>query len=588
MRLTKDNLPERLRHINDYSAKNTSYSPFFSNIGLEIGSTESGIGGFWLHINRFSRLLWDVFADFDAEFLPDASAPWKLVFKNGANKAELAFYGTDTFLLSLKDISDTKLLAVPDKDMTKYREETSADGIVLISGYSKNGDARDPDEAMPFTLGIRTIKGTAEINDGVRVIPAEDGEALLAFAFEALETDDDRITEKLYSAPATVVEAAEKCLTSIEDCAKDLDFECTEEEADMTAKAINGLIANISLAPGRLKRHLSAYPSRGYSSHFMWDTCFQNLAYEDLSPALAKDFLLQFAACQRDDGKYAQFLCATWERPSYSQPPLAGWAALRLMQKSADAEFIDVMLPSLIANTKWWLTNRMTRFGLICCPHGLETGQDDSPRFDHGTTVSCDMNSYLLNQMCCIAELAKMRGKNDLAAYWHKKADVYAEKMTKVLYCAEDNIFYDVDPTDGSFVKIVSPVSFLPFWAGIRLDGDLTEKSIKNYLVNKEYLFCDIPFPSVAYNEPSYQHEKWWRGPTWLPNAWLMLETLGKCGFVKERNEAAQKLHDMVMKDKEMHELFDSATGEGLGCKEQGWTCAVFMALCDLLRGKYD
>lgn len=584
MILSKDTLPGFLKDIHGYSDRNTSYSPFYSNIGLEIHEDGHGIEKIWLHINRCSRTLWDAFADIPLPFDPSASTPWKLVFSQNDAEADLAFYDTDAFLLSFRGLNSVPLLTKPSSKLSEsWIEEQGADTL-LIRGYSANGDARDPDENCPFVLGIRAPKGSLVTEEnGIIAYADETNTLLLAFAFEALEPSSDRIRNRLMTAPETVSIAEERCLSVIRESVCDLQMTCTDEEAELIAKAMNGLIANTVRAPGRLIHHLSSYPSRGYSSHFMWDTCFQNLAYEKMSMKLAKDFLLQFASCQREDGKYEQFLCSTWGRPSYSQPSLAGWAAVRILEQEADKEFAGIMLDSIEKNTVWWLNNRMTKYGLISCPHGLETGQDDSPRFDRGTTLACDMNSYLLNQMRCIVKMAVFLGDRDKAEHWDKLADAFSAKMTELLFCKEDGIFYDVLTETGEFVKIVSPVSFLPFWADVKMDESIRSASIERYLLSPAYLFGDIPFPSVAYNEPTYEPSHWWRGPTWLPNAWLMLETLGKTGYREEQRSAAKRLHDMIIKDKAMHELFDSATGEGLGESEQGWTCAVFIALCDLL-----
>ncbi|HBM80287.1 MAG TPA: hypothetical protein DD426_05540 [Clostridiaceae bacterium] len=65
----------------------------------------------------------------------------------------------------------------------------------------------------------------------------------------------------------------------------------------------------------------------------MWYACFQNLALEYMNPLLAEDSLLLLTENQRIDGKIPQFICSTWVRPYESQPPLVGWAALRLIKQ---------------------------------------------------------------------------------------------------------------------------------------------------------------------------------------------------------------------------------------------------------------
>jgi len=88
-----------------------------------------------------------------------------------------------------------------------------------------------------------------------------------------------------------------------------------------------------------------------------------------------------------------------------------------------------------------------------------------------------------------------------------------------------------------------------------------------------------MPFPSVAYNEVSYQPDKCWRGPTWLPVAYLMLLLLDKAAYNAEAMKARLILYRAIIRDGNIRELFNSQTGEGLGAHEQGWTAAICLKL---------
>ena len=243
--------------------------------------------------------------------------------------------------------------------------------------------------------------------------PDDSGKIMVAFAIEVLEISEESIIKKLQSAPDSVETAAKATKEWFRNCLSG--FETAVDsvaEQNALADAIKGLLFNATLAPGGLKGHVSVFPSRGtYPCHYLWDTCFQNLALEYMNPQLAKDSLLLFAKCQRVDGKYEQFFCSTWSRPRETQPPLVGWAVRRLVDNSGkkDMDFIKTMFHSLEKNNTWWLDQRMTKYGVIYCPHGLETGQDDSPRFDEGPVLAVDMNSYLLSQMKATAGLGRCR-----------------------------------------------------------------------------------------------------------------------------------------------------------------------------------
>ena len=585
MRIDKDNILSVLSEENTYTTPRESYSPFASNIGLIVNADSAGVDALWLHYNRFSRPLWEKLIDVPTAFNKERSTVDRLVF--GEEQAELAFFDTDCFLFSAKGSKEIPLFRRASGQLGEHWVRFCGKTL-LLQGYSRNGDGRDPDETVCFLAGIKPVKGTltAEENNITASCNA-DGDTVLAFAFQFLTISEEDLLQRLDTAPSDGEAAAALCAAHLTGCVGDLSLNApTKTEQKMLAKALHGLLFNLTKAPGDLSRHISSFPNRGeYPTHFLWDTCFQNLAYELMAGSLVKDFLLQLADNQRADGKYPQFLCSTWARPQETQPALTGWATLRLAKQCKEKDFLSAMFCSLERNNRWWLSARMTSKGLVSCPHGLETGQDDSPRFDNGPTLATDMNSYLLNQLHCTAELARMLGDETKAAEWEVHAAALSNAILATLYCEEDNLFYDVNAADGTPVKIVSPVSLLPLWAGVELPEEKARRMIERYLLSPEYLFGEIPFPSVAYNQPAYDAGQWWRGPTWLPEAWLMLETLEKFGCTAEKEEAQRRLYQMLLRDVSMHELFHSRTGEGLGSEEQGWTCAIFLKLCKLING---
>lgn len=586
MKFTKNDLIESFSGINDFSSAQKTFSPFYSNIGIETNPDKDGSGALYFHYNRSSRVTWNSFISFPLRQNKELSTAWQIVFGESQQVAGITFADTDTVYFSSKGLSQIELLKDADENLASCWTDGISETGTEIYGYSKNTDDRDPDETVPFYIYVRVLCGRLKKRGKEIYINAdEDNKIIFSAAFEILNIEKATAKCKASYAPESFTDAAEKCRNFYLQCFEDFTLEAgSEEEKKLAAKAAYGLCANLARAPGKLNKYISSFPSRGsYPTHFLWDTCFQNLAYEELSLPLAKQFLMQIAEFQRSDGKFPQFMCSTWERPHYSQPALAGWATMRIAEKEKDEEFLRKMLIAIERNNMWWLNSRGSECGLISCPHGLETGQDDSPRFDNGTTFACDMNSYVLHQLNCAAKLNRILGDEQRALMWDKKADTLSSKIIEILWCEEDSVFYDVSPDSGEFVRIVSPVSFLPLWAGVKLPKEKADKSIKNYLLNEEYLFGKVPFPSVSYNDRNYGSDKWWRGPTWMPNAYLMLETLMKYGYTKEYREAAERLYNVLKADGGMHELFDSKSGRGLGAAEQGWTNAIFIKLCKII-----
>ena len=586
MKLEKQNLIESFENINDYSAMQKTFSPFYSNIGFEIQPENEGTGALWLHYNRSSRRVWNNFLSFPLKQNKELTSAFAVAFGEKDKTAYLTFTDTDTVYFSSENLPRAELFKESDEKLHSFWIESINEKEIEIFGYSENTDGRDPDETVPFYIYLKALCGEFRSEEkNIFALADNSGKTIISAAFEILEIDRKNAQKKVENAPENFDLAKEKCKEFYLECFDNFSVGIkSEEEEKIIAKAAYGLTANLAKAPGNLKNNISSFPNRGsYPSHFLWDTCFQNLAYEKFSMPLAKEFLLQLADNQRPDGKIPQFLCSTWVRPHYTQPALVGWATMRIAEKDGDKDFLSKMLNVIEKNNEWWLASRNSECGLISCPHGLETGQDDSPRFDSGTTFACDMNSYVLHQLHCAAELNRILGNESKSRMWEEKAEKLSQKIVEILWCEEDGIFYDVLPESGEFVKIVSPVSFLPLWAGVKLPKEKADKSIKKYLLDSDYLFGEIPFPSVAYNDMNYGSDKWWRGPTWMPNAYLMLEMLHKTGYEAEEKQAMERLYDVMLKDKELHELFDSKTGAGLGAAEQGWTNAIFIKFCSVL-----
>jgi neutral trehalase len=124
---------------------------------------------------------------------------------------------------------------------------------------------------------------------------------------------------------------------------------------------------------------------------------------------------------------------------------------------------------------------------------------------------------------------------------------------------------------------ILTPAAFMPLWCEM-VPERLARRMVSRHLLDPRRLFGQYPFPSVAYNEPTYGHS-WWRGPIWMPIAWAMTEVLRMYGFEKRHAQAVRSLVDMMAESDDLAELYDSWNGEPLGSPTLNWTCALFMDL---------
>ena len=497
---------------------------------------------------------------------------------------EMAFCGHDTWLVEAQGgLSSGFHFA--DANLTEARRTAAGADAILFEGYLPNTDPRDPDKRFPLIIGLRLLRGHFGAGDGLaqplELRPDSEGILLLAFSVRMLAVEREPLLQRLNQAAPTIAEALRRSQEWLDAALGPVNLEAEDpHEAMVLARAAHALISNASEAPGYLSGRVAAFPSRGgYPSHYVWDSCFQNLGLEEMEPRLASDSLLLLTENLRADGKMAQFICSTWTRPLESQPPLVGWAGQRLIRRRKDGSLARQLLTPLRRNTQWWLNQRMTRWGLICALHGCETGWDDSPRFDQGPTVACDMNAYLLLQMRACAEMAELLGDLTGAAQDRALADEYAQRIVDVLYDRESGLFWDRNVALDVPVRVKTPACFLPLLAGVPLSEPDARRAIEDHLLNTREFYGPLPFPCVAYDEPLYQPGKWWRGPIWLNVAYFMVELLGQYGYRQEALSARERLYRMIISDGNLREHFNSQTGEGKSAHEYGWTAAICLRL---------
>ncbi len=565
----------------NYETFENSFSPIYSSFGLGLDGGFAGIRTLYLHYNRYTRVLWEPLLTLPGEVISYTPRADKVSIKTAAAQCEVAFYAKDCVCVSCKTSEPVVLFSGQPQGTEELWVCREGENSLILQGYSPNGDDRDPDKEVAIMAGLRVICGKLMRKGNKISVSPIDGKMFFALNFDAVNVDAEKTFSNLLTAPNSVQAAADATQKWIGETVRSLNVELDGSRTSLVfVKAIITLIFNLAKAQGNLENYISSFPNRGgYPTHFTWDSCFQNLAYELMNADIARDSLLQLCANIRADGKIPQFLCSTWGRPHDAQPALLGWAAKRYYENSGDIEFVKKIFEPLEKNNRWWLTQRITRFGLIKCADGLETGQDNSPRFDEGTVLAVDMNSYLLSQLRITADFARLLGLEKNARHWENEAQKINDGIIKHLYDENKNLFFDAYAATGEKQSLITTSGLIPLWAGVTVPHEKAQAMVKDWLLNPKYFYADVPFPSVAYNQSVYDSADWWRGPTWMPEAWLMLEILKRYGFENEHRESATKLYNILLDDGQLHELFNSKTGEGMGRVEQGWTAAIFIKL---------
>ena len=623
---TVDRLVELLGDDLDHGRPDTSFSPFWSNVGLGfaagalqdrtpgLASSDGFAGGpaaagreapqarprvpgiatLYLHLNRVTRALGAPFLAVPGRLVADARRALTVEQDLGGGRLSVAFGGVDTFLVEATRVDHARLAFLDDPALRLAGvERLGADRRYRASVPTLDG--RDPDPVLPVTIGARLLHGAwdDEVAPG-RLQAAPDGGWRLLLTVALLDVDDALVDARLDDASVTLDEALGRSRAWLAEALGDWRLPAREHQAArLAATAAYALLSPGLLAgPARSPNHrvgakadargrrLASYPSRGgYPVHFLWDACFHTLGLSGMAPHLATDALEVLTDNVRPDGKLPHFVAATWVRPGASQPPLVGWALERLVDERGDMDLARRVLPALVANHRWWQANRGTRFGLLRCDDPFESGWDDTPRLDGGPILALDMNAYLLRSLRATARLAKRLGQSALAADQADRAARLDAALLRHLYDPERNIFLDADAETGVRRPLLTPAAFLPLWAEVSLPRQRARAMVRETLLDPARLFGPVPFPSVAYDEPAFQPDRWWRGPAWPPIMLLMVELLHGLGFAAEAVEAEERLHRLLLGDGELRELFDARTGAGLGQRLQGWTAAAYLWL---------
>ena len=466
---------------------------------------------------------------------------------------------------------------------------------LIVRARMPKTDKRDPHPEHPFTLALRWPKGWRPADpvaegtvepDGLRFRFACPADALVGEHTFVLGIGEGETADEIVGRMAALGE-----LTSRDSLAASrawlraglgrFSFEGVPARYHAhQAMAACQLLSNTKAPRGRLRRR-ALFPSRGtYCSHYLWDTCFSTVGLATFNEPLAREGLLNLVENQEDDGKIPQFICSSWNRPEDSQPPLIGWAAWRLYERTGERELIERVYEPLCRMVEWWFAKRdADRDGLVEYLGRLEAGWDNSPRFERGPIAGADLNGYLNQEMQVLGRMADVLGQQDAAAKWQSRHEAHGRLMLERLYDPGEGLFFDRLIEGDRLNRLKTPACFIPLWCGVPLEPGLARRMVERHLLNPAEFFGPYPFGVVARDEPSCDPGDWWRGPVWINVAWMMVEVLRRYGYEDARREATRRLVEMIAADLSMAELYDSASGAPLGCHGYGWTCALFMDL---------
>ncbi len=324
-----------------------------------------------------------------------------------------------------------------------------------------------------------------------------------------------------------------------------------------------------------------------YVGVWQWDAYFHALAYRYVDMRLAQDQLRILLDHQREDGMipdavhdegtvtYLNFPVES----DVTKPPLIAWAAWKLYEYGNDREFLDEIYEPICRWNDWWFDkNDLNHNGLCEYQHPYSSGLDDSPLWDGGMPVELpDLNTYLCLQQEAMSKIAGVIGEAKDARLWEKRAAAMVKRMLRLSWDPVEGLFWA--RRRGAPVKIVTPFSLFPLVTG-RLPIEVAHQ-LADHLVNPRRFWPRFPVPTVALDDPEYDPNQMWRGPTWINVNYLLIEGLQRSGFPDLARQLRQRTLDMVSRQKDIYEYYHPETGENppKAAPIFGWSSSIFIEL---------
>lgn len=359
-----------------------------------------------------------------------------------------------------------------------------------------------------------------------------------------------------------------------------------------------------------------------YPYQWLWDSCFHAIILSHCNVEDAKKELLSLVSHQFDNGMLPHMIY--WEQPrpfgtlltdvtwggkdtsTITQPPIIADAVLKIYEQDQDWHFLKEIYPKLKKFYKYLLIDRDARGNhLIGIINPDESGEDNSPRFDiplklpaiQTTTESIEKrlklveenktcnfdapkcmknffwvkdlpyNCFMVKNLLSLYQIAKILKLEEDRIIIGQQAELIKQAMRTNMY--EDGLYWSVFGLDYKKIKVKTWAIFAPLYAGI-LSQQEAEYLVDQHLLNKKEFWPKYPIPTVSLDEPSFDPQGYWRGPTWIAINWFVFQGLLNYGF-KDIAKEIYRISNYLIETKGFREQFDPQTGEGLGAQDFTW-----------------
>ena len=136
--------------------------------------------------------------------------------------------------------------------------------------------------------------------------------------------------------------------------------------------------------------------------------------------------------------------------------------------------------------------------------------------------------------------------------------------------------YFSRNATTGALMKLPTIATFLPLWSGAPARERATR--LVALLKTPGAFWPRYPVPSVPLDAPGFREAGYWKGPTWLNTAWMIVEALQEYGEGDLAEDLRVRTIDLVARSG-FSEYFSPITGAPHGAPDFSWTAALTIDL---------
>lgn len=281
-----------------------------------------------------------------------------------------------------------------------------------------------------------------------------------------------------------------------------------------------------------------------YGPYFGWDQFFNGhlAAFDD--PAGAQETVRASLAFQMPEGHITN--CSHWDLPEgegrafvtagRSQPPVGAMCVWKMHERRPDMAFLAEVYPRLARWNGWWHENRDgNNNGLLewgdergrFADALNETGWDDTFHYDgaemsgrHMTADAVDLNALWSLDACYLAKIARALGETEAAEKHLADHQAMNRRINDHLWNEELGVYCSRhwnDREDGkpAFLTRLTPMNFYPLACGAA-DQSRAQRVLA-WIFNKDKFGGEWILPTLAYDDPDWGRQHYWRGHIWPP-----------------------------------------------------------------------